>query len=186
MRWEALFADLEAQLEASESAELAAEVADRSRRETGRLGLADRLRAALGHPVVVRTVPGGTEAGRLDAVGPDWLLLGTDGIDGRAALVPLTGVLWVSGLGAYAAEPGTEGRVGARLDLRYALRGLARDRAGVTVVLSDGTAVVGTLDRVGADHVDLAEHPPGEPRRAAGVRAVRTIPLSALAVVRSV
>lgn len=183
MRWEALFADLEAQLEASESAELAAEVADRSRREFGRLRLTDRLRAAVGHPVAARTAAGGTEAGRLAAVGPDWFLLEEE--PGRAVLIPLAAVVWLNGLGLRAEEPGSEGRVGARLDLRHALRGLVRDRAGVTVLLTDGTAIVGTLDRVGADHVDLADHPPGEPRRAATVRSVRSVPLSALAVVRS-
>ncbi len=183
MRWEALFADLEAEIEAAEAAELGAEVADRTRAEVGRIRLIDRLRAATGQELVVRAAGGTVVTGRLGAAGPDWLLL-TEG-NGRTAVVARTAVLTVTGLGAYAADPGSEGAVGARLDLRYALRGLARDRAGVTVLLTDGIAMVGTLDRVGADYAELAEHPPGEPRRAAGVRAVRTIPLAALAVVRS-
>jgi len=183
MRWEALFADLEGQLEAAQATELAAEVGDRSRAEVGRLRLTDRLRGAVGQPLVVRVAGGAVVNGRLATTGPDWLLLmeGT----GRAAVVPTSAVTSVTGLGAFAAEPGSEGHVAARLDLRFALRGLARDRAGVTVVLIDGTAMVGTLDRVGSDYVELAEHSPGEPRRAAGVRAVRTVPLSAVAVLRS-
>jgi hypothetical protein len=62
---------------------------------------------------------------------------------------------------------------------------LARDRAGVSVVLRDASTLSGTLDRVGADHVDVAEHAPGEARRAAAVRQVRVVPLMALALLRS-
>lgn len=183
MRWEQLFADLEAQLETAEAAELAAEVADRSRREVGRVRLTDRMRAAAGQRLVVDVHGGGPVTGRLDAVGPDWLLLGEG--SGRAVLLPAAAVLSVTGLTAYAAEPGSEGRVAGGLDLRYALRALARSRVGVRVTLADGSALAGTFDRVGADYVELAEHPAGEPRRAGGVRAVRAIPLTALGVVRS-
>jgi hypothetical protein len=118
----------------------------------------------------------------LDA-GVDWVLLEETGL--REVLVPLAAVLAVTGVGSRSAAPGAEGEVARRLDLRWALRGLARDRAGVAVVLRDGTTVSGTLDRVGADHVDVAEHAPGEPRRASAVRQVRLVPLSALALLRS-
>jgi hypothetical protein len=91
----------------------------------------------------------------------------------------------VTGAGSRTSAPGTEGEVARRLDLRWALRGLARDRAGVAVVLRDGSTVNGTLDRVGADHLDVAEHPPGEARRASAVRQVRLVPLDALALLRS-
>ena len=183
MRWAALFDDLEAQADQLAAAELQAEVADRTRRETGLLRLVDRLRAAEGHPVAVAVAGAGTVHGRLLDAGTDWVLLEEAGA--REVLVPLGAVLGVSGVGGTTAVPGSEGEVGRRLDLRWALRGLARDRAGVAVVLRDGSTLSGTLDRVGADHVDLAEHPAGEARRAAAVRQVRLVPLPAIALLRS-
>jgi hypothetical protein len=41
-----------------------------------------------------------------------------------------------------------------------------------------------TLDRVGADHVEVALHAPGEARRSSDVRRVEVILLAALATVR--
>jgi hypothetical protein len=183
MRWQALFDDLEAQIEAAEAADLQAEVADRTRREVALLRVVDRLRAAAGHPVAVSVHGAGVVHGRLLDVGEDWALLEESA--GREALVPLEAVLAITGLGLRTGVPGSEGEVGRRLDLRWALRGLARNRAGVTIVLRDGSAVTGTLDRVGSDHVDVAERTPGEARRASAVRQVRLIPLAALALLRS-
>ena len=183
MRWQALFDDLEAQLAAADAADLRGEVADRTRREAGLLRVVDRLRPVEGQPVTVALGAAGTVHGRLLEAGPDWLLLAEHGA--REVLVPLAAVLGVTGLGARADVPGSKGEVGRRLDLRWALRGLARSRAGVALVLRDGSAAGGTLDRVGADHVDLAEHAPGEPRRPGGVRQVRLVPLAAISLLRS-
>jgi len=183
MRWDDLFADLDAQLEAAEAAELAGEVADRTRREQGLLRLVDRLRPALGVTLAVTCSGVGTVHGRLLDVGPDWLLLEETGQ--RELLLSSAAVLGITGVGAHSDVPGSEGEGGRKLDLRWALRGLARSRVGVQVVLLDGTVLAGTLDRVGADHADLAEHPPGEARRASAVRQVRVLPLSALSAIRS-
>ena len=183
MRWDELFADLDAQLEAAEAAELAGEVADRTRREQGLLRLVDRLRPSVGAPLTVTCAGAGTLHGRLLDVGVDWLLLEETGK--QELLVSTAMVLGISGAGARSDVPGSEGEVGRKLDLRWALRGLARSRVGVQVVLLDGSVLAGTFDRVGADHVDLAEHPAGEARRAAAVRQVRVLPLTALSAVRS-
>lgn len=182
MRWRELFDDLEGQYDAARAAELVGEVAERTRREVALLLLADRLRAAEGAALAV-TVPGaGVLRGRLLDAGVDWLLLDEGG--GREALVPLQAVLGVTGAGARTAAP-DEGPVAKRLDLRWALRGLARSRAGVSLGLTDGSVVTGTLDRVAGDHLDLAEHGPGEARRQGAVRQVRLVPLPALALIRS-
>jgi hypothetical protein len=105
---------------------------------------------------------------------------------GREVLVSLGAVVAVAGLGAGTASPADLGIVGRRLDLRRALRGLARDRAVVQCFLDDGSTLTGTLDRVGADFVELAEHPADEVRRRGSVRGVRAVVLGAVAAVRTV
>ena len=42
----------------------------------------------------------------------------------------------------------------------------------------------GTIDRVGRDHLDLAEHEPGVPRRDAAVTRIRIVPLTEVLLVR--
>jgi len=182
VRWEALFDDLEAQLDTAEAAELGAEVSDRTRRELARLGLDDRARAAVGATVVLGLGPAGTAQGVLTRVGAGWWLLAGAGAQ---LLVPTGGIGWVTGLPAPATEPESVGVVAARLTLAYALRGIARDRSPVTVVLRDGGAVTGTIDRVGADFIDVAEHAPNEARRPASVTGARAVAFGAIAVVRT-
>jgi hypothetical protein len=184
MRWEALFDDLEAQAAAVAAADLAAEVADRTRLEYARLRLADRLPARLGATVALRVQHLGPVTGELRRVGPDWLLVavppgGTELVLASAWLVS------IDDLGPAAEPPGRRGLLAERLDLRYALRRLVRERSPVRLTLADGWALDGTIDRVGTDHLDLAEHPPDEPRRAAAVRAVHTVALAAVVAVRA-
>lgn len=202
MRWDALFADLEAQADALAQAERAAEVETRTRGEAATLTVADRLRASVGSPVRLRLGGGLLVSGRLARVGPDWLLL-EEG-PGREVLVVTAQVLTVRGLGRLTAVPAAVGTAGpaafveARLGLRHALRGIARDRSVVRLLLTgapgaaaSGTgtagesgAVDGTIDRVGADFVELAVHAPGEARRHRDVREVELVPLGALVAVR--
>src|SRR4051794_10964805 len=183
VRWDRLFADLDAQLAAADAAELAGEVVDRTRREVARLHLADRARLAIGAEVSVGLGAAGATSGRLERGGAGGGPLGgTGGIDQLVCTQALT---WVTGLPALAADPDAQSVVRSRLGLTYALRGIARDRAPVTNVLRDASTCTGTIDRVGADFLDLAEHAPGEPRRSTAVRSARSIPLSALAMVRS-
>jgi hypothetical protein len=180
VRWERLFDDLEAQLDAAAEAELAGEVAERTRHERAQLTLADRLVAWVGEPVTLDLLGGASVAGRLDQAAQQWVVV----VDGPLpALVPMTAVVAVGGLGrpASAADRDTVLR---RLSLPTALRAVARDRSPVRVELVDGRVLTGTVDAVGADHLDLAEHPVDEPRRPTSVRGVRALALAAVAVVR--
>jgi hypothetical protein len=179
MRWDALFADLEAQLDAEQAAELDAEVADRTRTELASVGLADRVRAHVGRTLQLGLRDGSRAAGRCADAAAEWVVLH----DGSAqVLVPWTAVSSVSGLSRSSAPP--PGLALARLGLRHALRALARDRTAVRLRL-DGAELTGTIDRVGADHLDLAEHLVGESRRPGEVRGVRVVPTAALLSVRS-
>ena len=182
MRWDRLFDDVEGQLEAAQRAELAGEVADRTRREVARLRLVDRLRANLGAELTLTVAGSGALAGRLARVGPDWLLLLPP--SGPPALVVRDAVQAVAGLPLAAVEPGSEGPVLSRLDLGHALRAVARDRSPVSVLLRHGGRLDGTVDRVGADFIDVAVHPAGEPRRDPAVRAVSCVALSGLSMIR--
>jgi hypothetical protein len=182
-RFENLFADLEAELGAADQADLAYEVADRFRGEYAHLRLVDRLHAALGQPIALVLPRVGVVNGELRDVGADWLLLTTN--SGREYLVPLPAISVVDGLVALSRAPGTEAKVAAKRGLRIALRRLAHSRAQVQLHLSD-ISIVGTIDQVGQDFLEIAEHPAGEPRRPRMIRTVRTVPLTALLLVQSI
>jgi hypothetical protein len=183
MRWHQLFADLQAQFEAEEAAAEGSESASRARAEMGAVRMAERLRGALGLCVVLGCGAAGQVAGVLVDVGVDWLL--TEDERGRQALVATKAVRTVAGLGRRTAAVEPAGAVIQRLDLRRALRALARDRSAVQLVLDDGGVLGGTLDRVGADYVELAQHPADTPRRAEAVQGVRAVVIDAIAVVRT-
>lgn len=177
MRWDALFDDLEAQLDRQAASELWSEVAERSRAEVARLMLSDRLRAHEGQTVALRLRDGTLVEGVCRDVGVEWVVL----VDGpRHALVPTAAATVVMGLTRAAApEPGMVVR---RLGLPHALRAVTRGRSPVSVRF-DGGQVSGTIDRVAADHFDVAEHPLDEPRRMAAVRQVVSVRTASLLVV---
>lgn len=184
MRWQRLFADLEAQLDRAERDELDSEVSERTRIEVGRIELSARIIAAVGRHVDCRVLGGLRVRGELTSAGVDWVVV----LDDRARewLLPRAGVAALGGLPLTTQPPPQSAAarlISDRLDLRRALREVARDRSGVVVHLSDGAVIGGTLDRVGTDHVDVAEHAAGEWRRVGAVREVLSVPLPALAAV---
>lgn len=182
MRWEQLFTDLEAQMAEQEAAVDQADEASRVRAEQGRIRLADRLRGSTGQELSLSCRGIGALAGRLVDVGVDWVLLVDQ--QQREVLVALGAVSAVSGLTAVTAVAAGEGVVDRALDLRRAARALARDRAALHCLLVDGAVLAGTVDRVGADFLEVAEHPIDRPRRRGAVTGVRAVPLDALVALR--
>jgi hypothetical protein len=180
VRWDELFADLEGQLAGEEAAAHRAELAERSRIELSGLGLLDRLAAHRERVVALAVRDVGTLRGRLVDVALEWLLL-EEGA-GRVLLVPTGACLWLTGLGRRS-EPQSERSTARRLGLASPLRTLARQRLPVSMQLDADTRLTGTIDRVYADHCDLAEHAADRPRRAAEVRDVRVVPFAAIALV---
>ena len=117
--------------------------------------------------------------GRLVDVGPDWVLLHDPRRpEQQERLVVLASLLAVEGL---------TGRVDdrpRRRSLRQALRAVSRDRSRVRVHDEEGEHLSGTIDRVLADHLDLARHADDEPRRAGAVRGVVAVAYDGMAMIQ--
>ncbi|HWS59034.1 MAG TPA: hypothetical protein VN257_10875 [Actinotalea sp.] len=149
MRWDDLFADMEHQLDAAAVQDRADQVAELTRTERASVTLVDRLRAQAGSPLVLELRGGERLRGAVADVAASWLLLVDDR---REHLVPVRAVAAVEGLVAASVPPTLLAR---RLGLGHALRAVARDRAVVRVV-AGSTVLVGRVDGVGADHLDVA------------------------------
>ncbi len=197
MRWDRLFADLEARFDELGDADAAAEQADRDRVAAGAVTWLQRLGGAVDRPVRLRLATGAVVSGTLRRIGPDVALI-DDGLAGEF-VVPLRAVVAVEGLTSSTGQ--ALSGVAARLDLRLLLRGIARDRSAVALTTAGAAAgsgtdgapsaaaqaeITGTIDRVGADFLELAVHAAWEPRRATGVRSVVLVPLVAVVLIRAV
>lgn len=182
MRWEQLFDDLEAQLQAAEQRAHGLEVADRTRRERSRVGLAERLLGQRAGQVQLVLRGGYEVVGPVVGVGDGWVLI--RGERRTAALVPLAAVELARGLTAATAAGSSVARA-KRFGLGFALRALSRDRATVVLGTVGGRWLTGTIDAVGADWIELAEHPEDLPRRDRNVVAATVVAMDAMAVARS-
>lgn len=178
MRWSDLFADLEAQLEAADRAALSAQVADATRRERAAVSWADRAVTAIGARLTIQTAAGAV-SGVLRDIGSDWLLIEQDARG--SAVVPFAAVLSVLGLPSRSDDDRGFGR---RFAVGVALRAIARDRGVVTVLDVHGGESTGTIDAVGSDYLDIAEHPSDAVRRRGAITGHRVVPFVAIAVVR--
>ncbi len=194
MRWQNLFDDLESQLESELGAEEVDLLAEEERLRLGRLTLRDRLRAlhaeAPASPLGLTLRGGARIAMRPAAIGRDWIAGELDAGTLRSAIVPLAAVATLDPVGEQLAlslridpapEPPTA--LSARLGLAFVLRDLCRRRAAVEIQLG-AERLHGTIDRVGRDHLDLAEHAPGEARRTAAVARIRIVAFVTLDLVR--
>ena len=162
MRWDALFADLEAAAEGEWQRERDAEIAERTRAELARLRLVDRLRAVVegrtsaGVELAVRVLAAGVLRGEVTRVADEWFVLLTPS---HEWVVASDAVLGVNGLPSSARPPESEGAVARALGWSAAWRVLARDRSEVHVVRRDGSTVAGRANRAGHDFVELTAGP---------------------------
>jgi small nuclear ribonucleoprotein (snRNP)-like protein len=181
VRWDDLFADLERQWDALAEGERQAQIAERTRAELARVELLDRLRGSEGRPVRLLTRAGHELSGELVRAGADFVLVESSR---HECVVPVEAVMTVRGLAGTAVSADVAGAVRSRLGLRSVLRRIAADRSAVTLETADGRAVAGTLQRVGADFVDVVEHPPDELPRGATGRDGVTVPFAAIVLLR--
>lgn len=116
-------------------------------------------------------------AGAVVAVGRDVVVIAAESGDWA---VPLWGIAGVVNLveSTHAAESPLD-----RLGLAAVARSWARDRSIVRVHRGAAPSLDGTIDDVGADFVDLAEHDPGEPRRSESVRRLVTVPFGSMTAI---
>ena len=197
MRWDNLFDDLESQLEQELGAEEGDLLAEEERLRLGRLTLRDRV-IAMARPsegaseqVKLALRDGSVVTVSVGSVGRDWIVGELIGARRGSCVVPLTAVAGVLPTPAQlarsvAAEPVVEPAVSlsARLGLAFVLRDLCRRRAAVELSTASEERLHGTIDRVGRDHLDLAEHEAGVPRRAAAIGRIRILPFAELVLVR--
>ncbi len=192
MRWDRFFEDLQDQFDAEWEAERAILDTEGERLRLAKVGLRERLvELGRGDPATRAEVSfelrdDSTVTGRVSAIGADWV-----GVEsaGRTGIIPV-GSIAAIGLDhadmLRSARPGPDGHASLteRMTLGFVLRDLVRRRVPVTVLTAHGRALTGTIDRAGADHLDLALHEPGSARRAEAVRGHRLVPFAAVAWVQ--
>lgn len=176
MRWDRLFSDLEVRFDADRVSDARAEAREHERAREGALTLRDRL-VAQRRAVTVATRAGVAIRMGIGVVGADWLA-GT-ATEGRAQVAaPLRAIAWVR------EDVRTDARSDAplcrdRVRFVQALRDLARRRATVQLALAHDRPT-GTIDRVGADHLEIALHASDQPRRESAVAAHWIIPVESI------
>jgi hypothetical protein len=198
VHWDRLFEDLEGQLASEWESERAALDAESERLRISRLELRSRLRVlCVSAAPATLDLPGGKRVrARLNALGSDWIAAtiaqAEESTSRRSSLiVPLHAVRGLTidhGLLLSSLDEADDAApvLRERMSLGFVLRDLARRRVPVRVVSVDDSDLHGTIDRAGADHLDLALHDPGEARTASAVHSFRIIPFAAVTSVQTV
>ena len=189
--WERFFEDLEDQLDSEWEAERAALDSEAERLRLSRITLRERLVPLAVHgdrALAIETADGTLLTGRLTALGADWAAVDVDARRAAPVIVPLHGVVAIGMARADVVGSARDAAVGSALQQRmtfaFVLRDLARRRVPVTVQTLGGRALSGTVDRAGADHLDLALHDAGAPRRTADVTGYRLVMLASISWAR--
>lgn len=195
VRWDRFFNDLEDQLASEWEAERAALDTEAERLRLSRVQLAERLaqlavRDSGAPPVATFDLADGvTLRATVTGVGADWVALAPSEGGGGAVVAPFAAIVAVgmphADLLRTARPAPARSALADRLTFGFVLRDLVRRRAGVAVHLVSGRVLTGTIDRAGADHLDLALHEPGAPRRADAVSGYRLVPFAAVAWIRA-
>lgn len=193
MRWDRFFDDLEDQLASEWEAERAALDTEAERLRLSRVALRDRLGQLVDRDRTTATPSfefsdGTVLLAEVTGVGADWVALESQQARGGGVLVPFASLVCIGmphpDLLLTARPSPARSSLADRLTLGFVLRDLVRRRASVAVRLASGRHLTGTIDRAGADHLDLALHEPGSPRRADAVTGHRIVPFSAVAWIR--
>jgi len=195
VRWDRFFDDLEDQLASEWEAERAALDTEAERLRLSRVQLSERLTLLAAREGASPTVAsfdladGTTVRASVTGVGADWVALALADGPGGAVVVPFASMgaigLPHADLLRTARPAPPRSPLAERLTFGFVLRDLVRRRAGVAVHLVSGRVLTGTIDRAGADHLDLAVHDQGAPRRADAVSAYRLVPFGAIAWIRA-
>ena len=200
MRWDNLFQDLEAQLETVLGDEVEDALRDSERARRGAQTLAEVMIEELSsgnyrEPIQLCTA-GGNLWITVDNFGSDWIS-GEVSAPVHFAGYCIVNVARVSRVVLASSSltnptemssvdhripPGAARRLG-RVTLRIVLRDLVRRRKSGWVVTADAQ-FHGTLDRVGKDFVELAQHSPRSPRRQESIENQAWIQLSEVCVFR--
>ncbi|GAA1946377.1 hypothetical protein [Microbacterium deminutum] len=193
MRWDRFFDDLEDQLASEWEAERAALDTEAERLRLSRVALRDRLGRLVDRDRSTTTPSfelsdGTVLLAEVSGVGADWVALEPDHGRSGAVLVPFDSMMCVGmphpDLLLSARPSPARSALADRLTLGFVLRDLVRRRTPVALHLYSGRHLTGTIDRAGADHLDLALHEPGSPRRADAVTGHRIVPFRAVSWIR--
>jgi hypothetical protein len=196
VRWDLFFEDLEDQLASEWEAERAALDTEAERLRLSRMELRARLAGLVGAAPAgdaaspaLDLVDGTTLCARVRALGADWLATVPADDERRGmTVVPLAAIQGIAlphgDVLRTARPPAPRAGLSERITLGFVMRDIARRRVPVALGLASGRVLTGTIDRAGADHLDLALHEPGAPRRAGDVLGYRLVSFGAIAWAR--